>query len=912
MKQYQRGSIWRRWDLHIHSPASLFNNQFEGADIDQKWSNYFEKLTSINNISVLGITDYYSIEGYQRVKREFDNGNLNNIDLVLPNVELRVDIRTDRNHAINFHIIFSPEIVETLHSRFFTELKFTFGTRTYKCIKEDLIALGKAFKPDDSLDDTSALKEGAQQFKVNFHDLFKLFKSDIELRKNSFILVPNNSNDGNSGIKDDSFSAIRQQIYFLVDGIFSSRPGDVSYFLGKGSCTEEQIKKMYGSLLPCYHGSDAHKCEDIGKVDNKRYNYLKCDPTFQGLLQTKFEPLGRVYIGELSPETSFKKPFFSKIIIQNEDVFKGENLTFKGKTIELNPNLISIIGGRGSGKSLLLDSVRDTFSSVQQKTSLSNFRVVYQKTDGEELVYKVDEENNLDYLHVSQGEMKRIVESYDDLDLEIKKMLEIGEESLVDDKRDEILDGIDRFVETLEFFNYKNENGEFENSIDYCKQNIKRYEQLLETITTKKNKELIENYTTNQKTLASLNELKADLLNLMKLSNSYVKKANELIEPINDYEGIKSKISLQNNNYLLGETKILNSEIDGQIKIINTENDKISKDLKAAGVDDDIPTVLGKAKDYQNNLDKYKRKLKTIERSKDNLKKYFTIICSSTLECKDILSSELDHINERWRVIKEGRVDFTEEQQEITNKILEDIEVESGIRFDKEKFISTFREGLNGGKFRSTKSENSEDRISKLFSVNSYEDYIEMLNNKEVFTLDDGTKCDLKSLLDKDFFLKGAEAKFLKGIMLPVNREKFLKVISVIKYKGKIPRQLSVGQRGTLYLCMKLATETFGTPLIFDQPEDDLDNNFITNKLVPLLNEVKKYRQVILVTHNANVVVNGDSEQVIIAENNEEKISYKAGAIENTSEEINIRDHVCNVLEGGKDAFKNREKKYDF
>ena len=62
---------------------------------------------------------------------------------------------------------------------------------------------------------------------------------------------------------------------------------------------------------------------------------------------------------------------------------------------------------------------------------------------------------------------------------------------------------------------------------------------------------------------------------------------------------------------------------------------------------------------------------------------------------------------------------------------------------------------------------------------------------------------------------------------------------------NKIPEQLSVGQRGTLFLCLKLATNTFGTPFVFDQPEDDLDNHFIVNHLVPLLRKIKMYRQVI-------------------------------------------------------------------
>lgn len=78
------------------------------------------------------------------------------------------------------------------------------------------------------------------------------------------------------------------------------------------------------------------------------------------------------------------------------------------------------------------------------------------------------------------------------------------------------------------------------------------------------------------------------------------------------------------------------------------------------------------------------------------------------------------------------------------------------------------------------------------------------------------------------------------------------------------------------------------------------------NELVPLFRKIKKYRQVIVVTHNANLVVNADAEQIIVAENIDENISYKSGSIENTE----IREKICQILEGGRVAFASREKKY--
>ena len=119
-------------------------------------------------------------------------------------------------------------------------------------------------------------------------------------------------------------------------------------------------------------------------------------------------------------------------------------------------------------------------------------------------------------------------------------------------------------------------------------------------------------------------------------------------------------------------------------------------------------------------------------------------------------------------------------------------------------------------------------------------------------------------------------------------------------------------------------------PILIDQPEDSLDNRAIYTELVAYLREKKKRRQIILVSHNPNVVVGADAEQVIVANQhgddtpNEEcvKFQYYSGSLENSSPKNDeeacvllsqgIREHVCDILEGGKEAFNRREKKYGF
>ncbi len=101
-------------------------------------------------------------------------------------------------------------------------------------------------------------------------------------------------------------------------------------------------------------------------------------------------------------------------------------------------------------------------------------------------------------------------------------------------------------------------------------------------------------------------------------------------------------------------------------------------------------------------------------------------------------------------------------------------------------------------------------------------------------------------------------------------------------------------------------------PLLIDQPEDNLDNKSVYDQLVEEFKRIKQRRQLLIATHNPNLVVNTDAEQIIVAEYRKKEktgyISYTAGSIEDKD----VREKICRILEGGKDAFINRERRYDF
>lgn len=137
----------------------------------------------------------------------------------------------------------------------------------------------------------------------------------------------------------------------------------------------------------------------------------------------------------------------------------------------------------------------------------------------------------------------------------------------------------------------------------------------------------------------------------------------------------------------------------------------------------------------------------------------------------------------------------------------------------------------------------------------------------------------------------------------------FIKSKYSLRFQNAEVDKLSPGQRGALLLIFYLLVDQDKTPIILDQPEENLDNDTVVNSLVPILNEAKKTRQIIMVTHNPNLAIVCDAEQIIYTDFYREdnfSINYTSGSIES----YDLNQHAVNILEGTLDAFNNRRSKY--
>lgn len=946
--KYPKGSEWRKWDLHIHAPSSALNNQFEGSTEEEKWEKYINKLASLKDIAVLGITDYFSIEGYKRVFEEKKRGKLDNIDLILPNIELRIiPVTQTAETPINLHIIFSPEIVDRLDTYFFSELEYEYQDVKYKCTRDGIINLGRACENNKELDDNNAYKAGIKQFKTDIKDISNIFKKHKIIRDNSIVLVSNNSKDGNSGIKDSSLTSIRESIYRFADFIDSGNPNDRRYFLGMGSDSKEEIIRKYGRLKPCVHGSDAHCLEKICMPDLDRYTWIKSDPTFNGLKQLIYEPESRVLIQKEKPENKISYFVIDKVrFIDNS----GQKL-FSNEWIELNENLNVIIGGKSSGKSLLSYFIAKTIDpkEITNKTDVKDynffsadegfdFEVLWK--DGQRNVLSEKEEDKvrqityIPQLYINKLAEEKNAESLDRLILEILLQNEdfstFYKEKIntIEEKKKNIGISINELFNKLSLLKIEKDElrkfGDKDAVINEIELTSKKIKELIDksNLTDEENnsyKELESLKSKNTTEITRLKDIITQLSAFKEFINASMKtmtesiqlKSNEikiiLGEETEDYkiiEDITSKFCLEINKHVsnfINENFTIINKCQEEINKLEHENTLLVEKMKP---------IVEKLKDKEH-ITKLEKHLEGQNKIINSIQEKELLIKSIEDKIETIINQALEnykYIYENYNSLK------TELGKENYKNITKDIQLSADLLFDCDRFSDEFIDMFNKNK-----------------SFKYVCDYIDETNKKFKFREDyfiDDIKHLLMNIINENSTL--LELKVNKDKKSAVQKlfDDYFK-LKYCLYKDDDPiYNMSPGKQGLVLLQLFLHLSNAKHPIIIDQPEDNLDNRTISSELVTFIRKKKIDRQIVLVTHNANIAVLGDAEEVIVAnqagqqidrDNAEYRFEYVTGALEYSFEKSankgilykkGIKEHVCEILEGGEDAFKIREDKY--
>jgi predicted metal-dependent phosphoesterase TrpH len=141
---YPRGSEWRKWDLHVHTPGTGREDKYTG------WPAFLQALKAEKDVSVLGVTDYVSIANYEQLIKLKGNHKLGSIDLLIPNIEFRVTPQTDKGHAVNLHLLIDPtdptHCQEINHA--LARLSIEYQRQPYSCTRAGIAKLAARGESD--------------------------------------------------------------------------------------------------------------------------------------------------------------------------------------------------------------------------------------------------------------------------------------------------------------------------------------------------------------------------------------------------------------------------------------------------------------------------------------------------------------------------------------------------------------------------------------------------------------------------------------------------------------------------------------------------------------------------------------------------------------------------------------------
>lgn len=854
-----RGSEWRIWDLHFHTPSS-----YDYQDKSVKNQDIIDILSE-NNVSVVAITDHHIID-IERIQDLQKLGKDRNI-VVLPGIEFCSEL--GGSEAIHFIGIF-PETA-------------------------NLNTIWTKIQGQCNLTPEEINSKGQERISCSFE------------RTSSLIIELGGLVTIHAGKKSNSIEGIKNNL--LVKQEFKQQLLSTYHPLlevGKIEDIESYKSYVFPSIkfsLPIIMCSDNH---NIREYTIKEKLWIKAATTFEGLKQILFEPEDRVRIQRTKPD---EKSIYQVI----ESINLDEDKFWRGK-IFLNPNLNTIIGGRSTGKSSLLKAI----AAKHGNKEVEGNDFIRQHLNGISIRWQ-DGNDQLGH------EIEYFRQSY---------MHDIAFDS---DKTNRIVDSIIQ--------------GKDEASL------LKDYDEHL-TETSKKITENIFNLFQTQKDIVSTTRSLAEKGN----KDGVVKQLNLLKSKADDLQkgcelSTEEKISFDAYLRQIQEKKKQLAEADNDLRLL----------FKMKNVSPFDPTFKDKWQFTQLSfpLNQY-----DIDRLYNNLVVKTEIEWSSivqdfiekTSKAKEQITTEIQKIM-AYDVYKKGIQAFegNKELKDINGKMIEEeknleainelqrrheqltklrnslvqkiIDHHYSYKTMARKVCDTLKityDGLDisvGLTFHKQElQEFLENRIN--LRGNERQEYLKTLLN----TYDDDNKSRsldfLNDLLLENILLKnGYEALNVATVFFTHN---WYSLDYILTYQGDAFANMSEGKQAFVILKLLLDFSDKKCPILIDQPEDSLDNRAIYHELVAYIKRKKKERQIILVTHNSNVVVGADAENVIVANQDGAdtpnleglKFQYINGALEDTKQRDEkaeyilssqgIREHICDILEGGRVAFEKREQKYGF
>lgn len=588
---------------------------------------------------------------------------------------------------------------------------------------------------------------------------------------------------------------------------------------------------------------------------------------------------------------------------------------FWDDVIDLNPNLNTIIGGRSTGKSTLLKAIAAKQANVNLREDdefvsnhLTGVKVIW--ADGNE-----HPENQIDFFH--QSYMHELAEDKDALNKVIKGI---------------ILEKDEQHILTTYETNNNQLKVQLARDILSIFQNRETIKETISKIRDKGNKDGI---------TKEISDLKAKLMALSKgasmtdaeltlyqqQAEQIAAKEKQILTATHDIAILKESMQYGVvNDYFLRESGLDGLEYgDNQtyVKREFTTLQRKTNDTWFIFVEQTIKTTIGA-------IEKLKAEIAIIKESdlyKKGLKFY-----ADNKEIGD-LNTKIEDEEKKVSAIEILEKELMQQNAEekrlfetiITNHLsyfINTKNVTDNLKFETEGLLISTQRRLRQSELNGF-LENSLNQRS-----GERQQYLMELENGYANDTESTIRVFLEKALNGEIVLKNYND--IHQVVTRLLSENWFVLDYELFYQEDTFAQMSSGKQAFVILKLLLDFSDKKNPILIDQPEDSLDNRAIYNELVTYIIRKKKERQIILVTHNPNVVVSSDSENVIVANqqgndsknDNSCRFQYVSGALENTlpkdtvCEHIlksqGIREHVCEILEGGKAAFIKREQKYGF
>lgn len=868
-KIFENGSTWLRADFHLHTDA---DNEFTyDGDSEFYISNYVNKLNQ-ENIGIAAITNHnkFDFNEYKKLSKTAKKKEI----YVLPGVELSVN---DGANGIHCLVIFNP--IEWLENG--TDYINQFITQTFA---------GKHNYENENGRSNDNLIETIRKLNAFEKDYF-IIMAHIEQRSGFY-----NELDGGR-IRELSDNPLFRK---AVLGFQKVRTRDVI----------DKINLWLDNNLPAFiEGSDAKTIEGVGKGncvnDITQKTYLKIGAfNFEAIKYALLDKQFRQDQEITNPINGYIKSIS----------FKGGKLD--GSTLHLNHSMNNLIGIRGSGKSSILEAIRYALDfdlnrnqnvDFEYKTNLVNALL---GSGGKITSVLVDDQGN-DYIAekilgdrtniYKNGELqlglkpnaivkkpiyfgqKDLSQIGDSLSTEYLISKLIGDRLLnkkreIEEKNQDVLKLIGELKKIdakvgrkadieakqaelkikIQVFKEKEIDKKLEKQISFDKDSnfIKRLEKF------------------EQKVIDGLKEYVTEYEDSFQSLKSYTSKENTT-----DIDAIKQHFEVFENLFL--EAKSLssrlvaeNSKLQKRHQDFNVKYEALKEEFSKIKREINLPNI--QADDYV----KYTKELDLTKAQLSELNK----LSNKKKEIETQLKQTLVSLQNLWH----NEFEIVQEEIKKVNNDQSSIKIAVDFKGNKQDFKSYLKENLRGSNLRDNNIQAIIDNYNDMIAV--YEDLNQFKTKLSV------NLSDVQLNTFREYFNSNVEAFLTYRVP-----DKF-----DIIYRGRPLNEHSLGQRASA-LIIFLLTLKESDLIIIDQPEDDLDNQTIYNDVIKVLKELKNSSQFIFATHNPNIPVLGDCEQVISCTYDSNSIQTNLGSIDNET----IRNEIVNIMEGGKEAFNNRKRIYE-